>query len=82
MKKEQGLPFTRVTLYDTGEFYASFEVVVNDEGFSIKADTAKEGSDLRDRWGDRILGLSNESIKEIKPLFIEELKKAYLRQII
>lgn len=91
LKREQGLPFTRITLYDTGEFYASFKVTAKRTAFIIKADTIKQGidnkgrptrTDLVDRWGDDILGLNNDSIKEISSLIIEELKKAYLRQIV
>lgn len=82
LKREQGLPFNRVTLYDTGEFYSSFKVKAKRTEFIITADTAKVGTDLRDRWGNDILGLNDESIKEINPLLIEELKKAYLRQVV
>ena len=82
MKKEQGLPFDRVTLYETGEFYGSFKVRAEKDAFVIIADTAKEGSGLTDRWGKRILGLNDDSIKEIRSLLIEELKRAYLRQLV
>lgn len=71
IKQEQSLPFDRVTLYDTGAFYGSFKVFAETDGFVIEADTAKEGADLRERWGPDILGLTDESKNELS----EQLKK-------
>ena len=51
IKQEQSLPTDRVTLFDTGAFYSSFRVTAENDGFVIIADTAKEGADLQDRWG-------------------------------
>ncbi len=84
-KRAEGLPFNRVTLFDTGEFYDSFYVKVGDTYFDIVADTAKEGgTDLRDRWGEEILGLTDESIAALKKLLVEEgiLKEIILESIL
>jgi hypothetical protein len=75
MKRTEGLPFNRITLFDTGDFYDSFNVRYEREGFVIEANTIKEGIDLQDRWGANIIGLTDESIRELifflNPLIIE-----------
>lgn len=72
LKQEKGLPFDRVTLFDTGEFYNSFSVTAEKDGFVIFADTIKENNDLRKRWGPDILGLTDESIAELSEQLIEK----------
>lgn len=75
IKRTNNQPFNRVTLKDTGDFYKSFEVRYEMGGIVIDADTIKDGDDLRDRWGDDILGLTHESIETLifflKPLIVE-----------
>lgn len=68
-KRRKGQPFAHVTLKDTGDFYDSFMVHADKESFTISADTLKEGTDLLDRWGDDIIGLTDESLG----LLVEEL---------
>jgi len=79
IKKQKGQPFNRVTLKDTGDFYASFKLKTTKEGFDIVADTLKESGDLRERWGKDILGLTDESKNELVfrliPLIHEYLRK-------
>ena len=74
-KRTEGLPFNRVTLFDTGEFYQSFDVTYEMDGIVISADTVKDTGDLRVRWGDDILGLTDESLAKlvffIQPLITE-----------
>lgn len=74
IKKDQGLPFDRVTLFDTGEFYESFRVEAEKDGIVIFADTIKGGEDLRERWGNDIIGLTDESIAELV-LFVRDYVK-------
>lgn len=75
--KEPGTPYT---LYDTGEFYASFTVIVNADSFVIRANTEKPDSDLS-KFGE-ILGLTpeskNELSKQMLPLVIEAVRKKML----
>ena len=63
----EGLPIDRVTLYQDGDLYRSWDFIQKDDSFVLRADTIKDGEDLRDRWGSDIIGLSNESILE-KPI--------------
>jgi len=74
-KRSNSQPFDRVTLKDTGAFYESFNVRYEMGGIVIDADTIKEGDDLRERWGNDILGLTDESIEKLVfflvPLIVE-----------
>lgn len=74
-KQEKGLPFDRITLFDTGDFYESFDVRVEKDGFVIIADTIKNDGtfsvDLTDRWGDDILGLTEKSLTDLSNFLIE-----------
>lgn len=82
IKLSEGLPIDRVTLYQDGDFYRSFTFVQTREGFVLKADTIKEGEDLRERWGDNIIGLTNESIQELNKEVLPELISYVLREIL
>jgi hypothetical protein len=72
---------THYTLYDTGDFYKSFDVnVYSDDSFTIEADSIKEdGTDLARKFGNGILGLSSDSknklVNKILPLIISETRK-------
>lgn len=64
IKRLKGLPVDRVTLRDEGDFYKSFRVEVSrgNSTITIEADAIKEdGSDLTERYGDEVLGLTKES---------------------
>ena len=65
-KKDKGLPYDRITLYDSGEFYESFRVFYQSGNFVISADTIKDSTDLIREWGANILGLTDESLSLIR----------------
>ena len=79
-KKKAGTPYT---LYDTGEFYQSFDLLVSENGITIEADTKKPDKDLEE-YGD-ILGLTDESrqilISEILPFMRELLLKGWFKGV-
>lgn len=62
------------TLYDTGEFYESFKVIIRDGGFIITANTVKPDKDLMD-YGE-ILGLTDESKNELSKKMLPFLRKS------
>lgn len=66
IKNEKGQPTDRVTLKDSGDFYNSFRVFLNNKGFVITADTIKDTDNLIDRWGADILGLTDESLSTLR----------------
>ncbi len=72
--KKKGEPYT---LYDSGEFYDSFKVVIKKGGFVIEANTVKPDKDLMD-YGE-ILGLTEESKYELSQKMLPLLRKS-LRQ--
>ena len=65
---------THYTLKDTGDFYKSFMMQVLPDGIIINADGIKEdGTDLLEKFTNKILGLTDES----KIKLIKELKEKY-----
>ncbi len=66
IKREKGQPTDRVTLKDSGDFYNSFRVFLNSDGFIITADTIKDTDNLIERWGADILGLTDESLSVLR----------------
>lgn len=75
LKKAKGQPTDRVTLKDTGEFYRSWKVFVKRGSITIIADPFKEDTNLFSEWGIEILGLTDMSMRELKPLIIENYKQ-------
>lgn len=81
-KEASGFDPNKVNLFDTGEFYDSFRVQPTIRGFTIIADTIKADQDLRDRWGDAIIGLNEGSIKDLILYILGDLRKLAVRQIL
>lgn len=71
-----------ITLYDTGDFYNSFRVFYLNGTLTISADTIKDTTDLIREWGDKILGLNEDSLKllrdKAKEIIIPYVKKRLL----
>lgn len=76
IKDENGQPSDRVTLKDSGAFWASIKVNVATDTFEIMA-TDEKSDKLQKKYGTAVLGLSNDSkYEEYIPLyFMPELKK-------
>jgi len=70
-----------VDLYETGYFHNSFKVVkVTQTQFFIDSDPiTSDGTNLEERYGDKLEGLTFENLEELRvyilPLFIEEIKR-------
>jgi len=82
IKQEQGQPFDRVTLNDTGAFYESFITYFNGKDIVISANVIKDTSDLISDWGKEILGLNEDSLTllrlKAKLILIPYIKKILL----
>lgn len=77
--KKAGEP---IFLYDTGDFYRSFKVVVKKDGFVIEANTnVEDGRPLDKQFGKDILGLTNESKGIISKAIQKEVAKGILQAI-
>ena len=82
-KKKKGLPFDRITLYDEGDFYASFEVKQTKDGFYIVAESIVDsGEDLTEQFGNEILGLTDESIEKLGEKVIPYITEHLIRKIL
>jgi hypothetical protein len=82
LKRFQGLPFDRVTLYEDGDFYRSWEFMQKGDSFTLKADTMKDGEDLQTRWGSNIIGLTDESITKLSSEVLPEIIQYIRRQLL
>lgn len=77
----------RVNLYDTGEFHKSIDVKINsNQGFEIDADPIKIGdngfrTNLYDRWGIDIIGLSQSNLQKLIDEILEQLIPQILQEI-
>lgn len=82
VKIRKGQPTDRVTLKDTGEFYNSFDVVFDENGFYITSDDEK-AKYLVEKYGRNIFRLTDENLtillrEYIRPILTEKMK-AYLK---
>jgi hypothetical protein len=82
LSRKKGRPkrsATTINLRDTGEFYRSFRVTVRDSEIVISANTRKPTGDLTNRWGDDILGLTDENKQKLinfaKVKYLQYLKR-------
>ena len=63
VKGLKGQRIDHITLEDTGEFYKSFAIKVQNGGFLIVADGQKEDTNLLEEYGKEILGLTDENLQ-------------------
>lgn len=78
-KQKKGQPTDRVTLRDTGEFYASLHVEFDGKGFYVTS-TDDKAEYLLKRYGKTIFRLTNENLnilirEYIRPELHERLKR-------
>lgn len=79
IKRSKGQPVNRVTLRDTGDFYAGTNVLYGLDEFRI-INTDEKAAKLRAKYGPEILGLNEQSrdllAEKIKPGLINEFRTA------
>lgn len=73
VKKVKGQRLDHITLEDTGEFYKSFAIKVQNGGFLIVADGQKDDTNLFEEYGKEILGLTDESLQIVIDAIKEKL---------
>lgn len=77
-KQEKHQPHTRVTLRDTGAFYAGMRVVYEPDGFYITSDDLKtEG--LVAKYGPEIFRLTDQNLTDILQKHIRVILKRKIR---
>ena len=81
-KHKKGQPYDRVTLKDTGKFYASLDIVFDDNGFYVTSSDSK-AQGLLEKYGKTIFRLTNENLKTLLNDYIrpslKEKFKAYIQ---
>lgn len=80
-KKKDGQRFDHITLKDTGVFYKSFAIKVQNGGFLIVADPVKEDSNLFDDFGKNILGLTDEHLQIVIDAIKDKIIPIILQKI-
>lgn len=84
-KFDNGQPFDRVTLKDTGEYYDSYRIVAPSgaDYIMIITNPIKDGKNIEQEWGGYIVGLNQENkqwlIDEVRQRFVPKLKEALLQ---
>ncbi len=78
IKRRKGQKTSNITLRDTGEFYESFDVTVQRDGFTISADEMKDDTSLTEEFGIDILGLTDDSLDQVIREYILPNYRDYL----
>ena len=77
-RKQEGDPYT---LFDTGAFYNSLRIIISGLSFIVEGNGQKDKENLFVKYGDDIVGLTNESLEklaqELLPKYIN-----YVREIL
>lgn len=80
-KQEEGQPYDRVTLRDTGEFHQSFYLQIDNEKFTFDAEDWKT-RDLLRLYGDEIMGLTDYNIQRLEDeILLPELMKTAVKTL-
>lgn len=77
-----GKPNGHIRLYDTGEFFESFRILVFGEDAEIVADTRKEDTDLAEKYGKAIIGLTNESKDILTKIILQVLREVVRKDVL
>lgn len=77
-KKELGLPFDHITLFNEGGFYNSFFIAIFTTYFEISADPWKGSTNLFEEWGKDIVGLTDENLQIVGQIFLPLIQQKTL----
>lgn len=80
-KIRKGQPYDRVTLKDTGEFYASLHVECDDEGFYVTSSDDKSQFLLK-KYGKTIFRLTDKNLKVLLHDYIRPSLKQKMKEYI
>lgn len=81
-KKHDGLPWNRVTLFQDGDFYRSFVVIVTISGWDIEAEDDKGDKALFEVYGEDVKGLTPENIEKLKEFVIPIVQDYVYKQLL
>lgn len=77
-EKVAGTPYT---LFDTGEFYRSMYIVVLKDAIVFEADPIKGDDNLFEKYGNNIIGLTQENKQKLKQL-VKNNYIAYVKRVL
>ena len=78
LKRLKGLPTDRITLFDEGDFYKSFSIILHNGFIEVFADSEKEDTDLVQEFGLSILKLNEENTNELIQLMLPKIREVSL----
>lgn len=76
LSKAKGRPkksASSINLFDTGDYYKSFKIVLFNDSFDIVSDPIKDDSNLFDDWGKDIVGLTEENLQKVRDAVTEKI---------
>lgn len=76
-----GKPDVPIMLKDTGEFWRSFEVILEEDGFVINADGDKGEVDLFIKYSNDVAGLNEKNMNIFIDAFLIQIYNVILRYI-
>ena len=80
IKRQKGQPTNRVTLKDTGNFYAGFEVRFDNKYFAIFS-TDDKAEKIERKYGKDVFGLDQDAMFEVAEYIKQDLQNAFRKQI-
>lgn len=80
-KEKNGLPTDHITLFETGDFYDTIDIIPDNDGFWIVMDGRKGDTDLFVRYGNDILGFTEQNFEPLKEIIREELFKLIQEEV-
>lgn len=79
IKTAEGQPTDRVTLRDRGDFYAGIVAQVRGEAIALEG-TDPKTQQLQEKYGNRILGLSDAAVDEFREDYVRPELQAKTRE--
>lgn len=77
IKERKGQPTDRITLKDTGSFYADINVDARAEGMAVDSGDSKSEK-LQKDYGKKIFGLDDDQrqayVNKLRPVFVSEIE--------
>jgi hypothetical protein len=81
IKQAKGQPTDRVTLRDSGDFYAGIVARVRSEAIALEG-TDPKTQELQQKYGRDIIGLSDEAVAEFREDYVRPELQAKTREIL
>lgn len=70
-KKQAGLPYDRITLFQTGKYYGTYRVTYDAESFTIDSNGDVGDKNLFDVYGEDILGLTDFNMERVNSVILQ-----------